>query len=216
VINEGIASGPASPLDSEISGRLYDDGALATDPGDDRRPVFVVMTPAGLTLLASTPWSTSSRLWSALFGLAFMPTDVVELIRFNYACQVTIGLVGGGSITEPPAPAKTGPALDAQLSGNPLRRTRETEQNRRQNPGQQRSLTLVQQGIGEVVEGALAAVTPVTFTPVSIVVISPRIDVLALAPGTLEWTIVPPQRMDVDLTLGDVKELVDVREHRHG
>jgi hypothetical protein len=74
----------------------------------------------------------------------------------------------------------------------------------------------VQQGIGEVVEGALAAVTPVTFTPVSIVVISPRIDVLALAPGTLEWTIVPPQRMDVDLTLGDVKELVDVREHRHG
>jgi hypothetical protein len=74
----------------------------------------------------------------------------------------------------------------------------------------------MQQGIGEVVEGALAAVTPVTFTPGSIVVIPPRIDVLALAPGTLEWTIFPPQRMDVDLTLVDIEELVDVREHRHG
>ena len=64
--------------------------------------------------------------------------------------------------------------------------------------------------MGEVVEGALAAVTPVTFTPGSIVVIPPRIDVLALAPRTLEWTIFPPQRMNVNLTLVDVEELVDV------
>ena len=53
--------------------------------------------------------------------------------------------------------------------------------------------------MSEVVEGALAAVTPVPFTPGSIVVIPPRIDVLALAPGTLEGAIFPPQRMDVDL-----------------
>jgi len=49
----------------------------------------------------------------------------------------------------------------------------------------------------EVVEGALAAVTPVPFTPGSIVIIPPRIDVLALAPGTLEGALFPPQRMDV-------------------
>jgi hypothetical protein len=74
----------------------------------------------------------------------------------------------------------------------------------------------VEQGVGEVIEGALAAVTPVAFTPGSVVIIPPRIDVLTLTPGTLECTIVPPQRMDVDVTLIDVEEVVDIREHRHG
>jgi hypothetical protein len=64
--------------------------------------------------------------------------------------------------------------------------------------------------MGEVIEGALATVTPVTFTPGSVVIRPPRIDVLALAPGTLEGPIFPPQRMDVSLTLVDVEELVDV------
>jgi len=64
--------------------------------------------------------------------------------------------------------------------------------------------------MGEVVEGALAAVTPVTFTPGAIVVIPPRIDVLALAPGTLERVLFPPERMDVGLTVFGVEELVDV------
>jgi hypothetical protein len=68
----------------------------------------------------------------------------------------------------------------------------------------------MQQGSGEVVEGALAAVTPVALTPGAIVVVPPRIDILALAPGTLEGTIFPPQRMDVGLTLVAVEELVDV------
>jgi hypothetical protein len=64
--------------------------------------------------------------------------------------------------------------------------------------------------MGEVIEGAFATVAPVTFTPGSVVIRPPRIDVLALAPGTLEGTIFPPQRMDVGLTLVDVEELVDV------
>src|SRR5262249_31918455 len=42
-------------LHGEIARRLEDDRALATDPGDDRRPVFVVMAPTGLTLLAAPP-----------------------------------------------------------------------------------------------------------------------------------------------------------------
>jgi hypothetical protein len=74
----------------------------------------------------------------------------------------------------------------------------------------------VQQGISEVIEGALAAITPVAFAPGSIVVRPPRINVLALAPGTLEETIFPPQRMDVVLALFSVEELVDMGEHRHG
>ena len=68
----------------------------------------------------------------------------------------------------------------------------------------------MEQGIGQIVEGTLAAVTPVAFAPGSVVVLPPRVDVLALAPGTLEWAIFPSQRMDVGLTLVDVEEVVDV------
>src|SRR5215475_11208154 len=37
---------PLYRLDREIFGRVEDDGPLATDPGDDRRSVFVVMPSA--------------------------------------------------------------------------------------------------------------------------------------------------------------------------
>ena len=69
--------------------------------------------------------------------------------------------------------------------------------------------------MGKVVEGALAAVTPVAFAPGAVVVRAPRIDVLALAPGTLEWTIFPPQRMNVRLALYGVEEVVYMGEHRY-
>ena len=68
----------------------------------------------------------------------------------------------------------------------------------------------MEQGRGEVVEGARAAVTPVAFTPGAIVVRPSRIDVLTLVSGTLEQPIFPPQRMDVGLTLVDIEELVKV------
>jgi len=68
----------------------------------------------------------------------------------------------------------------------------------------------MEEGISEVVEGALAPVTPVAFAPGAVVIRPPRIDVLALAPGTLEWAILPPQRMDVGVTLFGVEEVVDV------
>ena len=74
----------------------------------------------------------------------------------------------------------------------------------------------MQEGLSEVVEGALAAVTPVAFAAGAVVVLPPRINVLALAPGTLEGAIFPAQRVDVGLALSDVEEMVDVREHGHG
>ena len=64
--------------------------------------------------------------------------------------------------------------------------------------------------MGEIVEGTLAAVTPVALAPGSVVVCPPGIDVLALAPETLERALFPPERMDVCLTLFGVEELVDV------
>ena len=74
----------------------------------------------------------------------------------------------------------------------------------------------MQEGRGEIVEGALAAVTPVAFAAGAVVVLPPGIDVLALAPGTLEGPLFLSQRVDVGMTLIGVEELVEVREHRHG
>src|SRR5438067_13888190 len=98
--------------------------------------------------------------------------------------------------------------MDPHLPGNTSRRARQAQQEGGQNPVRQRSLALVQEGIGKVIEGALAAIAPVTFTPGAVVVRAPRIDVVALAPGTLQRAIFPPQRIDVGLTLVDVEEFV--------
>jgi hypothetical protein len=64
--------------------------------------------------------------------------------------------------------------------------------------------------MGQIIEGALAAVAPVALAPRAVVVRAPGIDVVALAPGTLERAFFPPQRMDVSLTLVGVEELVNV------
>ena len=64
--------------------------------------------------------------------------------------------------------------------------------------------------MGQIIEGALAAVAPVALAPRAVVVRPPGIDILALAPGTLERAFFPPERMDVGLTLFGVEELVDI------
>ena len=64
--------------------------------------------------------------------------------------------------------------------------------------------------MGEVIEGTLAAVAPVALAPRAVVVLPPGIDILALAPRTLERTLFPPQRMDVGLTVFSVEEVVDI------
>ena len=74
----------------------------------------------------------------------------------------------------------------------------------------------MQQGLSKVVEGALAARAPVALTPGSVVILAPGIALVAVAPGTLEGTILPSQRVNVCLALLDVEELVEVRAHWHG
>ena len=74
----------------------------------------------------------------------------------------------------------------------------------------------MEQRLGQIVAGALTAVAPIAFASRPVVVRAPRVDVVALAPGTLEGAIFPPQRMDVGLTLVDVEEWVDVCEYWHG
>src|SRR5215470_16298819 len=58
-------------LDREIAGRLDHDSSLATDPGDDGWPVFVIMAPTGLAFLAAPTRAASQMLFPAALGLAF-------------------------------------------------------------------------------------------------------------------------------------------------
>jgi hypothetical protein len=68
----------------------------------------------------------------------------------------------------------------------------------------------MEQGVGEIVERALAAVAPVAFASRPVMVITPGIDVLALAPGTLQRAVFLPQRMDISMAGIGVEELVEV------
>ena len=106
--------------------------------------------------------------------------------------------------------------MDSYLSRDTLRRTGETEQKGRENPVRQRPLALVEQGVGEVVEGALAAVAPGAFAPRSVVVLPPRIDVVTVTPGTLQGAIFPSERMDIGVACVRVEELVEMGENGHG
>ncbi|HEU0049471.1 MAG TPA: hypothetical protein VFQ43_17930 [Nitrososphaera sp.] len=98
--------------------------------------------------------------------------------------------------------------MDPHLPRDTPRRTGETEQKSCQNPVWQRPLALMEQGIGQIVEGALAAVAPVAFASGSVVVIAPGTNGLAVATGTLQWAIFPPQRMDVGLACIGTEKLV--------
>src|SRR5215471_15641638 len=108
--------------------------------------------------------------------------------------------------------------MDPHLSGNTPRGTRQAQQKRRENPGYHRAFAAVQECAGEVIEGPLAALlfTAVAFQPRLVVVRPPRTDMVALTVGTLEWTLFPPQRMDVGLARFGVEEVVEMRHNRHG
>src|SRR5918997_1481914 len=106
--------------------------------------------------------------------------------------------------------------MDPHLPRNTLGRTGQAYQKGREDPVCQRPLALVQQGIGEVVEGALAAMTPVAFASGAVVVRAPASNVVALASRTVARTIFPSERMDVGVALFGVEKLVQMREHRHG
>ena len=83
-----------------ISGNccLDDDAPLATDPGDNRGPVFVIMAPTGLTLLATPTRSAPQRLLPTLLGLPLLASGVVEIIGFDGPFQLTRHFIGQGRI----------------------------------------------------------------------------------------------------------------------
>src|SRR5919199_999048 len=123
--------------------------------------------------------------------------------------------IGERRIAQPPAPPITGADMEPHLSRNAPGRTGQAQQKGGEYPVHQRSLAVVQQGISEVVEGALTAMAPVAFAPRAIVVGAPASNMMALAPRALEWTIFPPERMDISLALCSVEKLVHIGEHCH-
>src|SRR6266849_6053584 len=106
--------------------------------------------------------------------------------------------------------------MDPDLPRNTPGRTGKAQQKGREYPVCQRPLALVQQGMGEVVEGTLAAMAPVAFASGAVLVRAPASNVVALASRALQRTIFPPQRMDVGLAPFGIEELVQIRGYRHG
>src|SRR5262249_3148521 len=81
-------------LHGEIFGRLEDDRPLATDPRNNGRPVFIIMAATRLTFLAASTRAAAERLFPTLFGLPFVASGMVEIIRFHRAVQLTVHLIG--------------------------------------------------------------------------------------------------------------------------
>src|SRR5215471_845392 len=102
-------------LDSKVPRRLDHHPSLATDPGDDRRPVFVVVPPTGLALLAATTRSAAQRFFPALLRLPLLAGGVIEFIRFHGARQLPLYLVGQGGMAQPPTPAIARPDMPPPL-----------------------------------------------------------------------------------------------------
>jgi hypothetical protein len=86
------------------------------------------MAPARLALLAATTRPTSQGLVPAVLCLPLAAGGVIEFIRFNRALQLAIGLVGYGSIAQPPAPVLARADMDTDLPGNATRRARQAQQ----------------------------------------------------------------------------------------
>jgi hypothetical protein len=143
---------------------------------------------------------------------------MIQVVGFDRPLQLPLHLIGQGGVAEPPAPAIPRADMDSHLSGDAPRRARQTEQKGGENPVGEGALAAVQERSREVIEGALAVLrfTAVAFQSRLVVIRPPGTNVVALTSGALQGPIFPPERMDIDVTLVGIEELVDVREHRHG
>jgi hypothetical protein len=152
---------------------------------------------------------------SSMLGLSLVARGLVEVIGFHGACQLAMPLRGHSGIAQPPAPSRARADMDPQFSRDAPRRTGETQQKGGEDPIRQRARAPMQQGRGEVVEGALTAMALVPLALGSIVVRAPQAHVVVLAARTWEQTILPPEHTDVGLALFSVEEVVDMGKHRH-
>jgi hypothetical protein len=166
------------------------------------------MPPAGLTLLAATTRPAAQVLFSSMFCLPLVAGSVIEFIRFNGAFQLTMHLIGQGSVAKPPAPTIAGAHMHTQLPGDATGRTREAQQKGGQNPIRERPLALGEERLRQVVKGTPAVFAAVAFEARSVMISTPGTNLLAVAMGTLQGAIFPPQRMDIGVASVGMEELV--------
>src|SRR5215831_6077422 len=94
-VNTGVPC-PKVPMHRKLG--LEDDSPLATDPRNNRGPIFVIMAPTRLTFLAATTRSTPQRLLPPMLGFPLLAIGVVEIICFDGPFQLTRHFIGQGSI----------------------------------------------------------------------------------------------------------------------
>src|SRR5215475_13279023 len=152
----GEVGGLLHRLDRKVPRRLDHDTPLAAHPGDNGRPILVVMAPPGLAFLATTPWRAAQRFRPAFLGLSLLSGSVIEVIGFDRPCQLTTDLIGQRGIAQPPTPAIARADMHPQLLGNTTRGTRQAQQECREHPVYYRALAAVEPRAREVIEGALA------------------------------------------------------------
>jgi hypothetical protein len=205
-------------LDGEILRRLDDHGPLTTDPRDNGRPLCVLGAPTGLALLTAPTRSAPQRPLATALRLPLVASGGIEVIGFDRPCPLTTALIGQGRLAQPPTPAIAATALAPHLLGKTPRGPRQAQQKRGEHPMQQRAFAAIQQRAREVIAGVLAGLLfpAVALQSRLLVVRPPRTDVVALTAGTLEWALLPPQRLDIGLTRVGVAEGVERRHHRHG
>ena len=205
-----------SRLHRDIFGRLEDDGVLPTDLDKKGWPVFVIMASTGLALLAASTRPVPQHLRPTLLGLALLASGVVELLRLDRPCQLTLQFIAQGRIPSPPAPPLTGADMDLHLPGKTMRRTGQAQEEGGKYPVPQCPLTLGHQRVGEVIKGASATVAPVALSSWPVVIHAPVPNIVALAPGTGQWTLLPPQGMEIGVAGVSVEEVVEGGKDRHG
>jgi hypothetical protein len=214
----GEVGGLLHRLDGKVPCRGDHHAPLAAHPGDNGRPILVVVPPPGLTRLATPPGRAAQRFRPARLGLSLVAGGVIEVVSLDRPRQLPLPLIGQSRIAQPPAPAVPRADMHAPLSGNTPRGTRQAQQKGRTHPVHHRALAAIQERPREVIAGALAALlfTALAFQAWLGMVRAPGPDVEALTAGTLEGPILPAQRMDGGLTRCGVEEVVEMRHHRHG
>src|SRR5437870_535779 len=99
----GEVGGLLHRLERTVPCRLDHDATLTAHPGENRRPILVVMAPPGLAFLATPPWRAAQRFRSARLGLSLVSGGVREVIGFDRPFSLTTDLIGQGHMAQPPA-----------------------------------------------------------------------------------------------------------------
>ena len=70
-------------LDGKVPCRVDHHAPLAAHPGDNGRPILVIVAPPRLTFLATPPGLAAQRFCPARLGLSLVSGGVIEVVGFD-------------------------------------------------------------------------------------------------------------------------------------